>query len=709
MTRHLARFVPALAAAVVSLVSVSAQTQAPPQASADAARTRTLFFQRDYEMALAEAAPKIASQPAGSELAAWHILANSRAGDEDAAVKAARLMVSNAPTSGWSWLALAGALYYRGEDVAEAAEAGAKAFQLMPDSPDAAWIHAQTLAGDEKRRQEAIAFIDGRRSRSAELVNVKGYVLYSQSSSGRTRDEAKLKAALDAFDEAHKIDPNNVNALYLPGTYLSGLRRADDAIPLLKQAVAIAPGSTAVHQAYWRALNGSQKLNAEQKVAEIQGDMTPFLQKHGSRAAVMYAASSMYGDLKNKDKQRELEEAVLAKFPGSMESEWIAAYRWREIQQQKDGNKTPEYRKILADFVARPTHHHTGLLGEAYRNLFFVLVEDKATTADTLRPILEGMVRCETTNVHIVHASALVSLADNKILLPEAEKLGRGSMDVLRKKVDSQRWAYETEGDYERGMNWMVSMGHDALGWVLFAEDKLDEAERQLLMSYEMNHESRVNLHHLGKFYEAKGDTSRAEHYYVAGLSVQAPGVNPCEAPLKELYAKKNPGNPGGFDKYIENIRDADRIKRNEKILAERVKSPEPAPAFNLKTLDGKRVSLDSLKGKIVAINFWGIWCGWCIQELPDYQKLYDKYKDDKDIVILTIDNDHNPDDVPPWMKQKGYTFPVLLDDGFVAKAGITAFPTTWFLDREGRRVFVKVGWSEKLLEEFSWRLEAIR
>jgi hypothetical protein len=81
----------------------------------------------------------------------------------------------------------------------------------------------------------------------------------------------------------------------------------------------------------------------------------------------------------------------------------------------------------------------------------------------------------------------------------------------------------------------------------------------------------------------------------------------------------------------------------------------------------------------------------------------------DPDVAILTIDNDDNPDEVPPWMKQKGYTFPVLLDDGYVAKAGVTAFPTTWFIDRDGRKVFVKTGWSEKLLEEFGWRIEAVR
>lgn len=106
-----------------------------------------------------------------------------------------------------------------------------------------------------------------------------------------------------------------------------------------------------------------------------------------------------------------------------------------------------------------------------------------------------------------------------------------------------------------------------------------------------------------------------------------------------------------------------------------RLPAAAPVPAFNLKRLDGSRVSLDSLKGKIVVINFWGIWCGWCIHELPDYQKLYEKYNNDPDVVMLTIKNDQNVDEVLPWIKQKHYSFPVLLDDGFVATAEVTRFP----------------------------------
>ena len=61
-------------------------------------------------------------------------------------------------------------------------------------------------------------------------------------------------------------------------------------------------------------------------------------------------------------------------------------------------------------------------------------------------------------------------------------------------------------------------------------------------------------------------------------------------------------------------------------------------------------------------------------------------------------------------MQKNKYNFNVLFDDGYVdSKAGIKGFPTTWFVDKEGRITFVKVGWTQKLTEEFSWRIEALK
>jgi hypothetical protein len=78
-------------------------------------------------------------------------------------------------------------------------------------------------------------------------------------------------------------------------------------------------------------------------------------------------------------------------------------------------------------------------------------------------------------------------------------------------------------------------------------------------------------------------------------------------------------------------------------------------------------------------------------------------------VVILTINNDQDVSSVRKWMAEQKYDFHVLLDDGFVRKNSIQAFPTTWFLDRNGRIAYEKEGWTGKLLQEFSWRVEELK
>jgi hypothetical protein len=94
---------------------------------------------------------------------------------------------------------------------------------------------------------------------------------------------------------------------------------------------------------------------------------------------------------------------------------------------------------------------------------------------------------------------------------------------------------------------------------------------------------------------------------------------------------------------------------------------------------------------------------------MPEYQQLAKKYANDPAVAILTINNDGDAASVRKWMAAQKYDFSVLLDDGFVRKNSIQAFPTTWFLDAKGRIAFEKKGWTQKLLEEFSWRVEELK
>lgn len=344
--------------------------------------------------------------------------------------------------------------------------------------------------------------------------------------------------------------------------------------------------------------------------------------------------------------------------------------------------------------------------------------------------VVNGMVEYEGINPHVTYAGGAITLAERTTYYRRAEQLARDGVELAQAKIEEQREIYETPGDYENAVNSYTSIMYDALGWVYFQEGRLEDAETELLRAYDLFQESRDNLYHLGQLYEARyrsygteemagnlpstrlypgdHDLGRAEGYYIKGVAVQRPGENPNEDALESLYQRRY-GSLEGFEDYWADIEEIDREQRRETILEERIANPEPVAAIDLPMLEGDALSPDALEGKTTVINFWGIWCGWCIIELPDYQELYEKYEDESDVLILTINNDTNPDEVVAWMEENEYDFPVLLDRGYAADSGVRAYPTTWFIDPQGRVAFIKQGWSEKLLEEFTWRIEALR
>ena len=93
------------------------------------------------------------------------------------------------------------------------------------------------------------------------------------------------------------------------------------------------------------------------------------------------------------------------------------------------------------------------------------------------------------------------------------------------------------------------------------------------------------------------------------GIAIPSPGENLNDQALKSLFLKRH-GSLDGYEDYLKPLRASDRETRKQEVLSSRIEAPEPALVFNLKTLKDKQVSLSSLKGKVVAINFWGIWCG---------------------------------------------------------------------------------------------------
>src|ERR1051325_6358438 len=102
-----------------------------------------------------------------------------------------------------------------------------------------------------------------------------------------------------------------------------------------------------------------------------------------------------------------------------------------------------------------------------------------------------------------------------------------------------------------------------------------------------------------------------------------------------------------------------------------------PAPNLQVTSMNGKTVSLSSLKGKVVLLDFWATWCPPCRKGLPETQKLNEEYGS-KGRVVMAISNEKK-ETVQPFLQQNKYTFPAYLD---TTRSGdrvyhIKAIPTT--------------------------------
>ena len=131
------------------------------------------------------------------------------------------------------------------------------------------------------------------------------------------------------------------------------------------------------------------------------------------------------------------------------------------------------------------------------------------------------------------------------------------------------------------------------------------------------------------------------------------------------------------------------------------VRNPDAAPEFKLDALDGKPLSLATARGKVVLLNFWATWCGPCRAEIPDLIALQEKYKDQLQIIGLTVDDD-DASMVKHVVAEEHINYPVAMSSPEVRLqyGGISALPTLFVLDAQGRVVQKHEGLRDPALYE---------
>jgi len=120
------------------------------------------------------------------------------------------------------------------------------------------------------------------------------------------------------------------------------------------------------------------------------------------------------------------------------------------------------------------------------------------------------------------------------------------------------------------------------------------------------------------------------------------------------------------------------------------------APDFQLKDYNGNLIKLSDFKGKPVIINFWATWCPPCRAEMPEIEAAYRKYKKDG-LIVLGVDAREDEATIRKYVEDGGYSWQMPIDDGeTIITYRVVAFPTSFFVDKEGYVRATQVGGMDK-------------
>lgn len=113
---------------------------------------------------------------------------------------------------------------------------------------------------------------------------------------------------------------------------------------------------------------------------------------------------------------------------------------------------------------------------------------------------------------------------------------------------------------------------------------------------------------------------------------------------------------------------------------------------WKLKSVEGETFNLDSVKGKVIVVNFWATWCPPCIAEMPSLEALYRNYASNDDVVFLFVSNEDS-NKLYEFMVHNNYSFPVYKPlTQYPSEFNVSSIPRTFVIGKTGDIVIDKSG-----------------
>lgn len=149
-----------------------------------------------------------------------------------------------------------------------------------------------------------------------------------------------------------------------------------------------------------------------------------------------------------------------------------------------------------------------------------------------------------------------------------------------------------------------------------------------------------------------------------------------------------------------------DAVEENFVSPFETAKEGDQMPDFSMELLSGETFTLSEHAGKAVLVNFWATWCGPCVGELPDFEKLQQDYSDK--LVILAVNCGESAGTVEKFLAENGYTFAVHADESYRWGGFLTGIPYTVVIGPDGTVAVTQLGGGAGMYSHYAEIIEGL-
>jgi thiol-disulfide isomerase/thioredoxin len=156
---------------------------------------------------------------------------------------------------------------------------------------------------------------------------------------------------------------------------------------------------------------------------------------------------------------------------------------------------------------------------------------------------------------------------------------------------------------------------------------------------------------------------------------------------LGELWKKTHESEKGLGDEILaayDRSSSAVELRRKKMLALDPNGAARSVSEFTITGLDGKKLQMSSLAGKVAVLDFWATWCVPCRAQRPVYDEVMQRYKDRNDVVFLPLSTDEDHSVVEPFLESQMWDRHVFFDDGLQRVMGVSQIPTTIVLDKKG-------------------------